>query len=499
MKSSFYRKKWSNLQAQSAEPAEVSRLTRQIAYSFMDAYLKNCHYEEDYINLLCEMTTKSHDASINRIAAQALFSIIIEGLCDDFEELQTETYNQVMSQIISFCRRLPAGEELDRSLNSFQIFSQNDLLERINTIRLDTKMLPPQNEVKKILLLSRVTIGADVAVTSIIIQRLTELFPQAELVLIGGSKLNEIYGGNPRIRLCQASYNRKGGLLERLSSWQCVLDIILQELASCPLPNTILIDPDSRLSQLGVLPLITPDHYFFFDSRSEISFAGNMSMAQLTNAWLDKVTGVEDFHYPSVWLAPNIMQQAKSLYSRLKNSGAQRIITANFGVGSNPRKRVGRLLETELLQALLQEPGTVVLLDKGFGDEEVEYTNSLLDTVKGSGHYTRDATLNTKFKNDIHQGIIGMQTSIGEIAAIIANSDEYIGYDSACQHIAAALKTPCITIFAGSNNKRFIRRWSAFGPNSCQIVHVDTITNPTAIDAQDIITRIMNERKIQTK
>ena len=180
----------------------------------MDAYLKNCHYEEDYINLLCEMTTISHDTSINRIAAQALFSIIIEGLCDDFEELQTETYNQVMSQIISFCRSLPAGKELDRSLNTFQIFSQNDLLERINTIRLDTKTLPPQNEVKKILLLSRVTIGADVAVTSIIIQRLTELFPQTELVLIGGSKLNEIYGSNPRIRLCQASYNRRGGLLE---------------------------------------------------------------------------------------------------------------------------------------------------------------------------------------------------------------------------------------------------------------------------------------------
>ena len=107
MRSSFYREKWLNLRAQAVEPAEMRRLTRQIAHSFMDAYLKNCHYEEDYINLLCEMTTISHDAGINRIAAQALFSIIIEGLCDDFEELQTETYNQVMAQIISFCRKLP--------------------------------------------------------------------------------------------------------------------------------------------------------------------------------------------------------------------------------------------------------------------------------------------------------------------------------------------------------------------------------------------------------
>ena len=44
-----------------------------------------------------------------------------------------------------------------------------------------------------------------------------------------------------------------GGLLERLSDWQLVLNIIQGEWASCPLENTILVDPDSRLSQLGVL------------------------------------------------------------------------------------------------------------------------------------------------------------------------------------------------------------------------------------------------------
>ncbi|MBT8370329.1 MAG: hypothetical protein KJO34_05160 [Deltaproteobacteria bacterium] len=498
MKSSFYREKWLNLKAKTVEPAEMMRLTRQIAYSFMDAYLKNCHYEEEYINLLCEMTTISHNDDIDRIAARALFGIIIEGLCDDFEELQTETYNQVMSQIISFCRNLPAGDDLDRSLNDFHIFSRDDLLERIKTIRMDTHILDRKPDVKKILLLSRVTIGADVAVTSIIIQRLSELFPAAEMVLIGGSKLDEIYAGNPHLRLCKADYNRTGGLLERLSSWQRVLSIIRQELASCPLPNTILIDPDSRLSQLGVLPLIPSDCYYFFDSRSEISFAGNMSMAQLTNAWLNKVTGVEDFRYPLVWVSPIKMKKAGRFYSKLKKNGTQRFIVANFGVGGNPRKRVGRLLELELLRSLLREPNTVILLDKGFGDDEIEYANSLLDAIKGDGYATLDATFDAELDSNICRGVIGMRTSIGEIAAIIAKCDEYIGYDSACQHIAGALKTPCLTIFAGSNNTRFIRRWSAFGPNSCQIVHVDTLTNPTSIDVEDIITRIMNERQMHT-
>jgi ADP-heptose:LPS heptosyltransferase len=282
-----------------------------------------------------------------------------------------------------------------------------------------------------------------------------------------------------------------------LSSWQLVLHIIQQELADCPLENTILIDPDSRLSQLGVLPIIAEDHYFFFDSRSDTSFASNMSMAQLTNTWITKVTGKEDFRYPKIWPRSSDLKKAAGLYSELRKCGARRIIATNFGVGGNQRKKVGWRLEKELLLSLLQEPDTVIVLDKGFGDEELRDSNLLLEAVKDSGFATRDAVFGTAPDNGISNGVIGIQTRIGEIAAIISKCDEYIGYDSACQHIAAALEIPCLTIFAGSNNMRFIRRWSAFSPNSCQIVHVDTLTDPAAIDVEDIITRIMNERRMR--
>jgi len=497
MKSSFYRENWSAIKAATIDPEEITRLSRQIAHSFMDSYLKDCHYEEDYIDLLCEMTTFSEDTDLTGIAAQALFRIIIESLCDDFEDLQTETYNRVMAQLISFCRKLPSGRALDRCLNEFNIVDRDDLLKRMKTIRLDGKHLSRRKNVKKILLLSRVTIGADVAITSIIIQRLADLFPDAELVLIGGGKLDEIYGGNSRIRLQTVDYNRQGGLIERLSSWQLVLNIIQQELVACPLENTILIDPDSRLSQLGVLPIFPEHHYFFFDSRSDISFASNMSMAQLTNTWINKVTGQEDFRYPRIWPHSFNLTKASRLYNELKKGGARRVIVINFGVGGNQRKKVGWRLEKNLLLSLLQEPKTVVVLDKGFGNEELQNSNLLLEAVKEEGVATREAVFASTLDNDISSGVIGMQTRIGEIAAIISKCDEYIGYDSACQHIAAALETPCLTIFAGSNNMRFIRRWRAFSPNNCQIVHVDTLTDPTSIDEEDIITRIMSERRMR--
>ncbi len=155
----------------------------------MDAYLKDCHYEADYIDLLCEMTTFSEDTDLNGIASRAVFSIIIESLCDDFEDLQTDTYNRVMTQIITYCRKLRAAGDLDQFLREFRIFTHQDLLTRIKRIRLDQKQLPHHRDIKKILLLSRVTIGADVAITSVIIQRMAQLYPSAELVLIGGAKL----------------------------------------------------------------------------------------------------------------------------------------------------------------------------------------------------------------------------------------------------------------------------------------------------------------------
>ncbi|MCP4622375.1 MAG: glycosyltransferase family 9 protein [bacterium] len=497
MKSAFYREKWSNLKSQFITPYDFRRLSQQIAYSFMDAYLKDCHYEDGYIELLCEMTTFSQDIDLSGIAARALFSIIIESLCDDFEDLQTETYNSVMAQIISYCRKLRGAKKLDRYLQEFQIYSRDDLLIRINKIRMDNKKLSRNRKVEKILLLSRVTIGADVVITSIIIQRLAKLFPAAELVLIGGDKLDEIYGGNSNLRLSRVAYNRKGGLLGRLSSWQSVLNIIDRELADCPLDNTILIDPDSRLSQLGVLPIIDLDHYFFFDSRSAVSFSDNLSMAQLTNAWLNNITDEEVFCHSMVWPIPSNLQKAAQLHAKLKSNGARRVITLNFGVGGNPRKKVGERLELDLLLNLLQEPNTVVLLDKGFGDSELQSSESLIAGVKANGFAIHNGVFDQSLGDTkLDWGVIGLQTRIGEIAAIIANCDEYIGYDSACQHIAAASRTPCLTIFAGSNNMRFIRRWSAYGSNTSKIVHVDTLSDPSAIDVEDIIIRIMNERRL---
>jgi hypothetical protein len=93
MNSSFYRDKWDSI-AVSAGKDDLKRLSRQIAHSFLDYYLKDCRYEAEYIDLLCEMTTFSNDPELNNPGAHALFSIIVERLCDDFEALQPNMVRQ---------------------------------------------------------------------------------------------------------------------------------------------------------------------------------------------------------------------------------------------------------------------------------------------------------------------------------------------------------------------------------------------------------------------
>ena len=386
MSKSFYRDKWQRLQQGPCRPEELTRLARQTAFSFLDTYLKNYCFEEEYINLLCEMTTFFQNPQLNIFGSQALFGIIIESLCDDFEELQTITYNKVMAQVISYCRSIAAGNLLDQKLNDFGITCTQDLIQRIERIRGTEKHLPSHKKVSKIIVLSRVTIGADVAITSIILQRMKSVFPHAEIVLIGKEKAEQIYAGHEYLTLRYVPYTRNGDLLERLSSWHEVLDIIEDELRETPREETILIDPDSRLSQLGVLPLVSEDKYYFFDSRSDKVFMNKYSMPELVNAWLDQLLVDNEFYYPRVWLSSRDMDQAESLCSSFYQNGAQRIAVVNFGYGGNPRKRVGAYFEVQLILDLLKEPDTVVILDRGFGVEEAANTEYLLKEIQKQGY-----------------------------------------------------------------------------------------------------------------
>ncbi|MHC4205475.1 MAG: glycosyltransferase family 9 protein [Planctomycetota bacterium] len=494
MEPSIYRSKWLGLKKIPCPGEELSRLSRQVAFSFIDRYYQDGSFEPAYIDLLCEMATSFSDMQLNNTAASALFEIIVEELCDDYEEMPVEIYSRVMSQVITYCRNVSAGTALDKQLTDFGISSFEELNHRSNFVHSRDYKYDIEKPPEKIILLSRVTIGADVAILSVIVQRLAKIFPRAEIVIIGSDKLTGIFGGNSGIRIHPLNYARRGGLFERFSSWHATSDILAEEMPFDSEENILLIDPDSRISQLGVLPLTHHDNYLFFNSRKCASSGKNARMAELANRWIDTVFGVSGFSFPRVWTPSSVARQARNMTCSLRAAGCKKLITMNFGVGNNPRKRLDLNFEKKLLKEILKSPQTVVLLDRGFGEDELSRSDSLISYLHNQSHKTANARLGDSEYPGISHGIVGIECSIGEIAALIAECDEFIGYDSACQHIAAAAQTPTLTIFAGSNNKSFIRRWSACGDTQCNIVHVNTLTDPRHIDTNEIVQRVMEER-----
>jgi hypothetical protein len=265
----------------------------------------------------------------------------------------------------------------------------------------------------RVYILSRITLGADVAVTSVLLDAAKLRYPGADIVFVGPRKSYELFEADPRVRHQSVPYARSGSLLDRLRA-----------SAGLWLNDGIVIDPDSRLTQLGLISICDDDRYFFFESRS-YGREGNDPLPVLAARWAQEVLGVDG---------------ARAHIAPLPVAGAPADITASLGVGENPHKRLGDDFERELLQALAETGGSV-LVDKGGSAEEHERVEHAL---KQTGMRTHDG-------------------AFAPFAAQIARSRLYVGYDSAGQHVAAACGVPLITVFAGFVSERMFQRWRPSG------------------------------------
>lgn len=377
--------------------------------------------------------------------SDALLSIVAEGLADRFNPRLDDIYADIFSYAIARVDNRHTAAELRsryrhlRTIRPYAPFVEPSEVMRERILQVEEKALrtlrtggaayhvpgivphPPhedQPDPERIVLLSRVTLGADIAVTSIVAQALQSRFPDSHIELAGNRKSAELLG----LPLLPVDYPRTGGLRARLE-------------AAAPIraldEKTLVIDPDSRLTQLGVYPVTDELRYYFFDSRG-IARAGSLS--SLARDWCAQVFEV-DIPWPRI-------QPGDPPFSFTRPA-----ITVSFGVGGNESKRVGEEFERRLLRELSSRAATVIV-DKGAGEEEAQRAESAAAGLT-----------NVKFWNG----------SFAVFAALIANSDLYVGYDSAGQHAAAALGIPLVSVFAGAVSDRFFERWRPDG----RVIRID--------------------------
>jgi hypothetical protein len=335
-------------------------------------------------------------------ASRALFTKIVERLGDLFEPRLCDTYAHLFSEVIAYVR---------------QELTARSLIQRYQWIRAGRK--GPESA-QNIFVLSRVTLGADVAVTSVVLSALKQRYPEAKIHLVGPKKNWELFAADPRIHHFPFTYGRGGTLRERLS-------------ASPYFKEGLVVDPDSRLSQLGLLSVCPEENYLFFESRS-YGRDGTESLSTLTSRWAEETFGVPDAR---AYIAPASIDGSQD-------------ITMSLGVGENQEKRIADPFEENLIGALLGR-GRKIILDKGGGGEETKRVENVL----------------MKYPN-----IETWQGDYAPFAARIAKSRLYVGYDSAGQHVAAACGVPLVSIFAGYVSERMFQRWRPTGPGQVEVVKV---------------------------
>jgi len=475
---------WRRLFPNTQSYANPKQLTDEIASFFLSTITPTGQADLRPINLLCKLS-ESSNPELAESATESLYNTIIEKLCDDFSTQGINAANQVLVRMLFNVRDTKRGEQLKQLLATLGICHQSNLLDRYERLRHPTPIgIAQRCKVRKIILLSRVTIGADVVILGVLTRRLREAFPAAELVLIGPAHLEEILHGLPTTRFHCFEYRRFGAMPDKICVWPLIYDIVQDERSGYLNDELLLFDPDTRLTQLGLLPLIEEVSTYYFDSRREPGNGNESSLAVLVNQWLDIILPGTFFCNPTLLFKDETLQAAQTFIAGLPASSL--LIIINLGVGRNENKRIPEPFETELLLSLLTRKDTLILLDSGSAAESLMRVKRLLATVQQRSvptEFFSEKELSTK-TIPFNHGVVGFKGSIGSIGALISKAHGFIGYDSSCQHIAAAVGTPSVIAFAGAPNQRFQERWRPFSPAGTSQTFM--IENIAALDPEAI-------------
>ena len=389
------------------------------------------------------------DPDLAAAATKALFSELVEEWADRFEPSLCATYAAFMSEVL-----YAPGSPVAAALGSLGYGVPETLLDRYRRTASNARVAGrDRGRIKKVAVLSRITLGADVAVTRPLLLAAARAFPMAEIEFIGPKKnANLISGGHP-IRHCEISYGRTALLVDRLLAWNQLREAVQGSVNGLRPEEYLIVDPDSRLTQLGLLPVAPDSSYHFFESRSA-GGGGDSSLSALALQWCGRAWGVDS---AGVRRVPP--QVSPALLESLLDEGGRPLAAVSFGVGGRAAKRVGDRFEDRLLE-LLRRRGFRIVLDYGLGEEEAVVVDQRVAAFAGTvGELSSDQSGWSK-----EADLLTWRGSLAAFGAWTAAADVYVGYDSAAAHLAAAHATPVVEIFAGAPSERFRHRWTPVGP-----------------------------------
>lgn len=428
----------------------------------------------------------SPDPGRARTGTQRLFRDLIEPLGDSFLVRDRRLQQRVLARIVSRVRRLPAAFSFHEGLNRVGLQDEDALVERtLRLARMETPALP--RRVERVLIPSRVTLGADLLLTGAIVRTCLDAFPDAEIVFLGSRKnAGLIAPDSSRFRTRELTYPRRGSLLERLLTWVDLADAAREENRNLVAGRDfIVINPDSRFLQSGLLPLDPPGReagsYFGWDPSVSGKETDERSQLEDLNRWLREMFRSHSrnpLQGPSLHLEDSVRDWAKEMLVPLNLGRDPVLVGMNLGVGGNPEKRIHGNRETvsdfeRLLLAGFLDQGATLVLDAGLGGDELEQARQLYLATRARGLGTARIAGGQLLQDDSISSpvrLVLFQGPVAEFGALLEQCRIYVGYDSLGQHLAGALNLDLVTVFGGHASPLFARRWRPGGSGRIRVI-----------------------------
>ena len=423
------------------------------------------------IQRIAQAADHDRDDELRSAGITHLFRDLVEACNDRLDEDGRNAYAAFFPLIV--WEVVKRHERLRQRFESFGLATITECIKRYHGQRQRTKsgFVSLPDLVDKVVVLSRVTIGADVLLTSILCQRLHQAFPAAEIIVLGDNKLRGLLGGLPQVTVESLKYTRRGALGSRLDSWLTVLD----ELVS--IEPDLVISPDSRLDQLGIMPLMEGELSYLLWENTQSNTSDPKSLGYLLDQWAVRVLALEDDRFcpPRVAFDSHYEQQAQQWTSTFEGQKDQRpLLAVKFDHGGNPDKALPKSTEIALLQLALVH-GWRIILDAGFGEDEL--TNSEFLAAKCSQNVTHITEKVFQKDSSIMSeswDILRFEGSIAGWAALLSACHAAVSYDSVGHHLAGALEIPLLSLFTGHHDDMFPIAWAPQGGGAIQQVVIPT-------------------------
>ncbi|MBN1354589.1 MAG: hypothetical protein JW994_07995 [Candidatus Omnitrophica bacterium] len=452
----------------------------KIVGSFRICYANTKGVLRDDIEALALLITHRNE-EIAKAAYPSWLYGIGNWLSDFHSQREMLVHDRVIAQTLQVARKVSGHpwEKLDKNLTEYGLMSEEDMAglhaELGKVQSLAKRGVTDREKIKKIIVISRLKPGGDIAMNSVIFTKVKRMLPHAEIVFVGAPNGEDLYGGDNAIRLIPIKQAKETVFAARALNAGAVREAVENELRGLQKGEEALVfDISVRNTHFGVFPALpaatAPRNYMYYEEITE----GDVTLSEEIDRWLYEIFDKEQgsafrrsYAYASVGPKHNQLADEILRAAHLEN---QNFVTLTLGTGGDESKQISVQFEADLVQNILAT-GRNVIMSKG-DRREVERVNAVVSELEkrhvAVGHI--DGANITAVTETKTPKVVTVSTTLGGFSALIGKSEQLICYSSAPKHIGGALRVPTVVIYLREEGVH--DKWIPYTPSPVDVVRV---------------------------